>query len=121
MPVAGEDFTIRSADRAAACGAPDAVGDAITSHSTPGSSFAVDGMGAYVGAGAILDLGGLRAWDLPPGYLDSAIAAHPRDGVIAAVSALVREEARLNPRGRFALLRHCGVLPLFAITPLKPR
>ncbi len=120
-PVAGEDFTVRSAARAAACGAPDAVGDAITSHSTPGSTFADDGLGAYVGAGAILDLGGLRAWDLPRAYVDDAIAAHPRAGVIAAVTALVREEARLNPRGRFALLRRCGVLPLFAITPLTPR
>lgn len=119
--VAGEDFTLRGADRAAACGAPDAVGDAITSHATPGANWETDGLGAYVGAGAILDLGGLRASDLPRAYRDGAIVLHPRDGVIAAVSALVRQEARLNPRGRFALLRRCGVLPLFAITPLKPR
>ena len=121
-PVAGEDFTIRSANRALACGAPDRVADAITAHATPGATVERDGaLGTYVGAGAILDLGGLRLWDLSPAYVDAAIAAHPRAGVIAAVSALIREETRLNPRGRFALLKRCGILPLFAITPLTPR
>ena len=121
-PVAGRDFTLRSADRALACGASEEVADAITAHATPGASVERDGpLGTYVGAGAILDLGGLRAWDLSPAYIERAVTAYPRDGVIAAVTQLIRAETRLNPRGRFALLRHCGILPLFAITPLTPR
>lgn len=121
-PVAREDFTLRSADRALACGADESVADAITAHSTPGATVERDGpLGTYLGAGAILDLGGLRAWDLPAAYRDDAIAAHPRDGLIAAITALIKAEARLNPRGRFALLRRCGIVPLLWITPLTPR
>lgn len=121
-PVVGEDFTIRSAARAAAIGADAEVQDAITVHSTPGATVARDGaLGTYVGAGAILDLGGLRLWDLPRGFVEGTVEAHPREGVIGAVSALIRAEVRLNPRSRFALLRRCGILPLFAVTPLTPR
>lgn len=42
-PVAGEDFTLRSPNRAARCGAGDHVLDAIAVHATPGATVERDG------------------------------------------------------------------------------
>src|SRR3954454_5643677 len=58
-PVAGEDFTIRSAQAAISCAERhgrddgDWIGDGITSHANPGASLEVDGpLGTYIAAGA---------------------------------------------------------------------
>ncbi|MGH2905450.1 MAG: hypothetical protein ACRDKI_01625 [Solirubrobacterales bacterium] len=129
-PAANEDFVIRSADRVARCahdaGAPgdvaETIGDAISIHSLPGVSIATDGvLGFYVQAGAMYDLAGLRAQDLTKAFRDQALAAFPRAGVTSQITELVRAEAKLNPRGRFALLKQCGMPLLFRLAPLKPR
>lgn len=128
-PVAGEDFTLRSAERAERCvqaadapaHAGESIGDAITVHTTPGISADHDGsLGFYVQAGALLDLVGIRAGDLPPAYREDAIRQHPRDGVAAEITRMVGAEARANPQGRFALLHRCGFNVLVKVNPLRP-
>jgi hypothetical protein len=129
-PTAGEDFTLRSAERAQRCAreaeVPDdavaAIGDAITVHATPGIRRERDGaLGVYVQAGAMLDLAGLRAADLPRAYREAAADAHPRAGITREITALIRAEARANPRGRFGLLHRCGLTVIIALAPFRPR
>lgn len=125
-PVRDEDFTVRSAARVERCaeeagvGDVAAIGDAITVHSTPGITIEDDGeLGFYVQAGAMLDLGGLRADALTRAFRDDVHGAHPRAGVGDEIVAAIKAEAALNPRGRFALLRRCGFLPLIRLAPFK--
>jgi len=135
-PAREQDFTLRSAERVERCAgevgaegaaAPDteaviAISDAITVHATPGITVEDDGeLGFYVQAGAMLDLGGLRAEALTGAFRDDVHRRHPRDGVTAEIIAAIRAETRLNPGGRFALLRRCGFLPLIRIAPFRPR
>lgn len=128
--VPGEDFTLRSAERVQRCAegldVPDealvAMGDAITVHATPGVDVETDGaLGAYIQAGAMFDLGGLRAEDLTKSFCDDTIRAHPRDGVTKELTGMIRDESRAVPKGRFNLLHRCGVVPLMKLNPLKPR
>lgn len=128
--VPGEDFTLRSAARAEACAqqagagpeAAAAVADAITVHTTPGIDVATDGaLGVYVQAGAMLDLAGLRAGDVPAAYRADVAAANPRAGVTRAIVPLIAAEARANPAGRFGLLHRCGLTVLIRASPMRPR
>lgn len=124
--VPGEDFVLRSAARAERCvsdaGLGEAVAlataDAITVHSTAGITVEHDGPGFYVGAGAGLDLAGLRCGDLPRSYFTDVHAAHPRDGVTRAFINHIASEARTNPDGGFAQLRRCGFNLLLRANPL---
>ncbi|MBJ7331629.1 MAG: hypothetical protein JHC95_17170 [Solirubrobacteraceae bacterium] len=128
--VPGEDFTLRSAERALRCardagvdhGTADAIADAITVHATPGIAPAADGaLGSYVQAGAMYDLAALRAGDLPRGYRDDAIRAHPRAGITAEITQAIAAEARANPGTRFHLLHRCGLTLLVRAAPFRPR
>jgi hypothetical protein len=125
--VAGEDFVIRSAARAEQCVADAgfeeaialAAADAISVHSTAGVTVERDGAaGFYVGAGAGLDLAGLRCGDLPRSYFADVHVTHPRDGVTRAFIDHITAEARANPDGRFAQLRRCGFTMLLRANPL---
>lgn len=128
--VAGEDFTLRSAERLRRC-ADDAghdhatveqAADAITVHTTPGVTVENDGaLGFYIQAGAMFDLSGLRLGDLTREYRDDVVDRHPRDGVTAALTAMIVAEASANPEGRFALLRRCGFSTLVRLNPIRPR
>ena len=110
--VPDEDFTIRGADAAIACadrhGRDDGewIGDGITAHATPGVSVERDGpLGTYVQAGALLDLGGLRLWDASPALLRQVAERWTPGDVVPYVVA----EAHAVPKGRFALMRRCGM------------
>jgi len=125
--VAGEDFVIRSAARAERCVADAeqneavalAITDSISIHSTAGITVERDGSsGFYVGAGAGLDLAGLRCGDLPRSHFADVHAAHPRDDVTRVFIDHIAAEARANPEGRFAQLRRCGFSMLLRTNPL---
>lgn len=129
-PVDGQDFTIRSAERAARCASgagvdaarSDLVGDAITVHPTAGATVERDGaLGVYVGAGAAYDLIGLRAPDLSKSFRAEVNDAYPRAGAAKAFAALVAAESRAVPTGRFAQLHRCGFNQLIAVAPHRPR
>jgi hypothetical protein len=120
-PVAGEDFTLRSAAAAIECadrhghdGEP--IADAITVHATPGIEPSTDGaLGSYVQAGAMLDLGGLRLWDVSERLMAEVAGRHPLGDLIPYVN----DEARAVPRGRFALLRRCGLVVMMRVSPVR--
>ena len=81
------------------------IGDAITVHATPGATAERDGpTGAYIAAGALLDLARLRVWDASPRLLDQVAERWTPGDMVP----YVRGEARAVPRGRFALLARCG-------------
>ena len=128
--VAGQDFTLRSAERLRRCAdeagetpaAVEQAADAITVHATPGVTVERDGaLGVYVQAGAMFDLTGLRLGDLTRSYRGHVIERYPRDGVTAGISAMIRAEASANPHGRFALLTRCGLPMLLRLNPIRPR
>jgi hypothetical protein len=123
---AGEDFVLRSAERATRCatdsGRPefaDLIGDAICVHPTAGISVEHDGAeGFYVQAGAGLDLAGLRCGDVPRNFIDRVHDAHPRESATAAFIDIINREASANPHGRFAQLRRCGFTALLRLNPI---
>lgn len=117
--VPGEDFTLRSAERARqvlhehGVSAADvlAVRDAISVHTLPGVTPERDGvLGTYLQAGAMLDLAGLRACDVPTEAVRTITERHPRGELVADLSRAVRSEARALPDGRFALISRGGFL-----------
>jgi hypothetical protein len=125
-PRQGEDFTLRSADRAMRCvraiGRSEAdalaVADAITLHVTPGLRRGRDpAMGVYLQAGSLLDLAGARAWELPGAYRNGVAVS--RKGVTDSFVRMVRAEARVNPGSRFHLLRRCGMTLGFRLNPMR--
>jgi hypothetical protein len=122
--VTGEDFTLRSGHVAAACVAPhhgdDAlrVRDAISAHATPGATVAADGAEAYyVQVGATVDLAGLCLQRLSADF----VADHPRQGLTAAITPLIRAEAEANPWGRFALLDRWGFALAIRLAPFPEK
>ena len=128
QPVAGEDFTLRSAERAMSCGAAagldpeqaELVGDAITIHATPGITVDRDGaLGYYTQSGATADLAGIRLWDLPRPLVRGAVERHPRHGVKREIQVLIRDEARAVPQGRFALLARYGFIVAVKLAPIR--
>jgi hypothetical protein len=129
-PQPGQDFTLRSADRALACaegagiGAEDgeAIADAICVHATPGVRLDRDGaLGCYVQWGAMTDVAGLRLWDVSPENVEEALRRHPRESSFKGdLAKAVRAESRAVPAGRFALLSRCGFPLAIRLAPFKP-
>lgn len=122
QPVAGEDFTLRSAAAAIECadrhGRDDgeSIADGITVHATPGATVARDGaIGTYIQAGAMLDLGGLRLWDASPRLL-TAVQTRWTPGDMLP---FVRAEARAVPEGRFAFMGRCGLFAAMRFGALR--
>jgi hypothetical protein len=119
VTVAGEDFTIRGAERALACAEAagldpvraNLIADGICCHTTPGVTVERDGpIAYYVQYGAMVDGAGLRAWDVAPHNIAEALRRHPRGpGFKRGLSDTVRDEARAVPDGRFGLARRFGM------------
>jgi hypothetical protein len=118
--VPAEDFTLRGARRAqhllleagATPADARAVADAIAVHTLPGAEPTRDGaLGTTLQAGAMLDLIGLRADELPRSVIDGLLAQHPRGDLTQRLAAGVRAESRAVPTGRFALIRRSGFVP----------
>jgi hypothetical protein len=121
--VTGQDFTLRSAETAAnavvAAGGSrpqaEAVAEGIARHTTPGISPSRGGeLATYLQAGALLDLAGVRAWDISETFVTCVVRASDRRGFESAILKLISAESTAVPHGRFALLKRWG-LPL-AIT-----
>lgn len=116
--VAGEDFTIRSADAAVAgfAGAgrtltPDddrRLRDGIVAHTTSGLGVDTSPIGFYLQVGALTDLAGLRIGDLPKDYVRRVYEAHPQPSSRRVFADAIAAEARAVPDGRFAQLHRMG-------------
>jgi hypothetical protein len=119
-----EDFTLRGArlaqalleEAGASLADARAVADAISVHTQPGIDRDRDGaLGTYLQAGAMLDLVGLRADEVPRSTVEAVLARHPREDLAERMAAGVRAEARAVPHGRFALIRRSGFLPAIRV------
>lgn len=116
-PTANEDFTLRSVDRMLICAdaagltgdGVDLVADGICVHLTPGVKVETDGtIGCYVQWGAMVDVAGLRVWDVAPGNVEEILRRYPRGDIKRELMEMVRTEAAAVPGGRFSLLMRCG-------------
>lgn len=126
--VVGEDFTIRSAARvlevcdAAGVDNKEAratMADGIVAHLTPGLEVADTVLGFYIQFGAVADLAGLRAWEIPAAIRKSAYLDHPAANVFNDLPAAVAGEARAVPDGRFALLNRLGFGLMMRASPSR--
>lgn len=129
--VGGEDFTIRSADIAMA--ALDLHGgdfdeerrtelrDGIVAHATAGVAPDESAIGAYVQAGALLDLAGMRITDLPGDTIREVFQRHPAGTVKDTIVRVINEEAQAVPDGRFALSRRLGLTLAVKASPTLRR
>jgi hypothetical protein len=119
VPVPGEDFTIRGAERALACAqaagidtaSADTIADGICCHTTPGVTVKRDGAIAYyVQHGAMVD----------GANITEVLRRHPRaPGFKRGLSNTIKDEARAVPGGRFALLRRCGMTLAVRMAPFE--
>lgn len=129
-PTPGRDFTLGGAERAISCaeaagaGAErgEAIADAICVHTTPGVRPDRDGaLGCYVQWGAMVDVAGLRLWDVSPANREETLSRHPREPAFKReLTDAVRAEVRAVPGGRFALLTRCGFPLAIRLAPFKP-
>jgi hypothetical protein len=101
-------FTYRSAEAAQAVAREVAfdeertlqIMDGIANHITPGLKKEDQSVGYYLQAGAMADLMGLRAWELPSGLLSRTEDRFPRLNVHREVSQRWLAESRAVPSGR---------------------
>ncbi len=127
--VAGQDFTVRSADTAVLAfekaGRPldDAraaqLRDGIVAHATAGVTPEESALGTYIQAGAMLDIAGVRLADLSSSLVKEIFARHPNTGVHAVILRLIEAEAKAVPDGRFAHLRKLGLGLAAATSPTR--
>ncbi|KRQ31422.1 hypothetical protein [Mycobacteroides chelonae] len=129
VPVPGEDFVIRGADRALECArnaeldplSADLIADGICGHETPGATIEHDGAIAYyVQHGAMVDVVGIRAWDIAPRNIENVLQRHPREADFKRqAQKLVKNEAIAVPKGRFGLLDRYGMTRSIALAPFE--
>lgn len=117
-PTPNRDFTLASAERMLVCakGADvvddraNLLADSICVHTTPGITVGTDGeLGCYLQWGAMVDGAGLRVWDVAPGNVAEVLRRYPRGDFKRELVSMIRAEAAVVPKGRFALLVGCGM------------
>jgi len=82
----------------------DLLATAITDHITPGVRYADGALAPLLQFGAMVDLTGLRLWDLDPEFVQSVLDAEPRHALKEHLPACWVAEARAFPRGRAAFI-----------------
>lgn len=126
-PVVGQDFVLRASARARSAADeaevdPDRtrlLADGICVHTTPGVDAGADGaLGAYVQAGAMADIIGLRRGEVSrPARTRAAAAAPPGADFRDLIADAFAAEAAAVPEGRFAVLVGLGAVPLIRHAP----
>ena len=74
--------------------------DGVAMHTSPNLLYEESAIGFYLQAGAMADLAGIRAWQLPAPLWSNAAAAYPRDEIHRVVSTCWHAEAKAVPGGR---------------------
>ena len=82
--------------------------DGIAHHITPGIRLEDSTCGFYLQAGAMVDLAGIRAWELPSELRARTHQTYARNEVHKVVSACWRAEAKAVPAGRASFLDTWG-------------
>jgi hypothetical protein len=128
QPTPGRDFTLASAERTLVCAKTagidedrtHALADAICVHATPGVEVDRDGvLGCYLQWGAMVDVAGLRIWDVAPANVSEILRRYPRVDFKRQLVAMIRAEAAAVPQGRFGLLVRCGLPLAVRMAPFK--
>lgn len=104
----GRCFTRRSAEAAQAVAQRSQLGADRTSHMmtgiimhiTPGLEYDDSPLGFYLQAGAMADLVGIRAWELPLALRNRTHETYPRAEVHQVLSSCWQAEAKAVPGGR---------------------
>jgi hypothetical protein len=125
--VAGQDFTLRSADvvhqtcsRALTdADAESRLADAVVAHASWGMRMESDPLAYFVQAGAMLDLAGTHLWRLRGADVRRVYKDHPAPHAHDAIRELVLREARAVPRGRIALLAALKLDQLISASPTR--
>ncbi len=120
-PEPGRCFAVRGGARARAvcerAGAdPEtarAIAEGVTIHITPGVGYDCGPLGPTVNAGALVDLVGLRLWDLDQAFVDDAIRRYPRLGCGRHLAACWKAEVAAVPEGRAAAVERLSFFTLF--------
>ncbi len=81
-----------------------ALAEGVANHITPGVGYAQGVLAPLIQFGAMVDLTGLRLWDLRADFVDAVAARHPRLGAKRHLGACWRAEARTFPEGRAAFV-----------------
>jgi hypothetical protein len=82
--------------------------DGIAMHITPGLRPESSAIGFYVQAGAMADLAGLRAWELPKDLRTRTYQTYPLEDVHGVLSACWHAEAKAVPKGRASFADRYG-------------
>ena len=72
----------------------------IGTHITPGLRYEQSPVGFYLQAGAMADLVGIRAWELPADLRGRAFQTYPSERIHEVLSRCWRTEAKSVPKGR---------------------
>lgn len=80
------------------------ISEAIVAHVTPGLDQELGPLAPAIQSGAMLDLVGMRLWDVEQVFVDAVIARWPRHGCAQHVAACWKAEAAAVPEGRAAAL-----------------
>ena len=120
-PTPNRCFAVVGAERALAiarrAGADDeaarAIAEGICMHVTPGVGFERGPIGPMLSAGALVDLAGVRLWDLDPAFARAAEGRHPRLAMKRHLTACWSAEARAVPGGRAAFIARYAAFSLF--------
>jgi hypothetical protein len=120
-PVPGRCFAVRGGERARAlcerAGADPAtacaIADGVSMHITPGVGYQRGPLGPTVNAGALLDLLGMRLWDLDQTFVDAAIRRYPRLGCGRHLSSCWKAEVAAVPEGRAAAIERLSFFTVF--------
>lgn len=95
------------------------IGAEVSGHVTVGGYEDLSGEGGFVGAGAVLDLLGLRLDELSKDFVAQVLAQQPRDHFKRDIRRAWKVETRAVPDGRAAWLsRYAMMLTLVRIAPL---
>jgi len=112
--VVGAERALAIAQRAGADAAKArAIAEGICMHVTPGVGFERGPIGPMLSAGALVDLAGVRLWDLDPAFARAAEQRHPRLAMKRHLAACWSAEARAVPGGRAAFIARYAAFSLF--------
>lgn len=96
------------------------IGAEINGHLTLGAGRDIGGEGGFVGAGALVDVFGLRLDELDPVFVTAVVDRHPRHDFKRYGIAKYKTECRTNRGTRSAWMnRYAMVGPLWRIAPFK--
>jgi hypothetical protein len=89
------------------------ISEAITAHITPGVDPDLGPLAPTIAGGTMVDLLGMRLWELDAAFVDAVVARWPRLGCTKHLAACWKAEAKAVPLGRAAALERLAMFSVF--------